>query len=332
MGARPPTYEKEAAMLVSAGMRSSTGLSNERLRQEIAERLKYINIHRCEAYWWDYLVSTQQGAQLQFRPGVYWEDIMGQYMFDRRLRQITLDSTSRIEVALRTLIAHLWAEDTKCDSPQRSSNNYNLSFPVGDFLGTVNEYYQNSVTEDAIRYRNFYADARVLPVGIFVEFTSFGNLRKLLAKGFKKASGIAEEVAASMGIPNDLEFFLSGISLLRDVRNSCAHQTRIWDRRWQSKAKATLLRKAKNPFWKYRWDSAIRTWSPSGHGDMLLLGMDTTAAVLTFSYQLMKAIAPHSQWKERLTELLTSATNLPKQAYRGVGFTNPHWMGHPLWM
>lgn len=331
MDEQSPIYEKQAAMLVNAGMRSSTGLSDMSLRQEIAKRLKYINFHRFEAYWWDRLISTRQEAQLRFRAGVYWEDIMDQYMFDRKLRQIASDSTARIEVALRTLIAHLWTENTKCDSPQRSSNNYNLSFPVGDFLSTVEDYYQKSTAEDAIRYRNLYADVRVLPVGIFVEFTSFGNLRKLLAKGFKRASKIAEKVAASMGIPNDLDFFLSGISLLRDVRNSCAHQSRIWNRRWLGKSHNTILRKGKNPFWKYRWDNATQTWSPTGKGDMLVRGMDTTAAALTFSYQLMKTIAPHSHWKKRLTELLSSAIGVPKHAHKGIGFTNPHWMDHPLW-
>lgn len=63
-------------MLVTAGMCSSAGLSNKVLCREIVVRLKYINIHRFEAYWRGYLLSTSQGAPIQFRTGVTREEIV----------------------------------------------------------------------------------------------------------------------------------------------------------------------------------------------------------------------------------------------------------------
>ncbi len=326
-----PTHEKQADMLVKAGMRSSSGLNEVLLRQEIASRLRYINYRRFEAYRKRNLVNDQHGAQLQFFPGTYWEDIWARYVFDSKLRRLTFDSSACVEVALRTLIAHFWAEKTKNDFPHRSSNNYSPSFPVGRFLSAVDDYYRSSPAEDAVRYRKLYADVRYLPVEIFVEFTTFGNLRKLIVKGFKSNSGITKQIATEMGMGNDIEFFLSGISLLRDVRNCCAHQARIWNKRWLSKSCKAILGHGKNPLWDYRWDSISQTWTPTGRGEKLVRGLDTTAAALTFSYQVMKAIAPRSHWRERLVELLTSTNGVPKQAYKGIGFTNPHWMEHPLW-
>lgn len=325
-----PTYEQQAGMLVDAGMRSAAGLRDELLRQEIAERLRFINFHRLESYW-KCGINTRQGRKLSFYPGTYWEDVMVRYMFDRYLRSIILDSSARIEVALRTRVAHIWAEDTKSGFSHRSSNNYNSFFNVKDFLSTVNIYYQDSKAEEAVYYRKIYADVRVLPVGLFVEFTSLGNLNNLISLGFKSSSGITAKIAASMGMGNDLDFFLSGISLLKNIRNGCAHQARVWNRRWLSKNYKVILRASKNPLWDYAWSDATHTWSLHGKGDKPVRGMDTTAAALTFCNQLMKVIAPHSQWRERLVKLFTSPDETPMRAYKGVGFTNPYWMEHPLW-
>ncbi len=325
-----PTYEQQADTLVNAGMRSSAGLSGELLRREIAECLEFINFHRLEPYW-KYNINTRQGTQLCFYPGTCWEDIMVRYMFDRHLRSVIFDASARIEVALRTRIAHLWTEETGSNFPQRSSNNYNSFFNVGDFLSTVDMYYQGSQAEDAVRYRAQYADARVLPIGLFVEFTSFGNLRKLLFQGLKNSSGITAKIAADMGMANDIKFFLSGIALLNDIRNSCAHQARIWNRRWLSRNHKNILRKGTDFLWDYKWDSVTGEWSPTGNGEKLVRGQETTAAALTFIYRMMKVIAPHSHWRERLVKLLTSTDGVPKHAYKGVGFTNPYWMKHPLW-
>ncbi len=130
---------------------------------------------------------------------------------------------------------------------------------------------------------------------------------------------------------HDLNFSLSGISLLNDVRNGCAHQARVWNRRWLSKNHRIILRKGTNPLWNYKWDSVTQTWSPTGKGCMLTQGQETTAAALTFTYQIMKVIAPHSHWRQRLVELFVSNDGIPKHAYKGIGFTNPYWMKHPLW-
>ncbi len=318
-------------MLVDAGMRSSAGLSDEELCHKIAESLEYINFHRFEAYWKNH-IRAQPGRQLLFYPGTYWEDIMMRYMFDQRLRRVVFDALACIEVALRTLAARFWSEDTESDYPHRSSNNYSSSFKVGDFLFRVNTCYRTSGARDVACYRRLYGDVRALPVGIFVEFTSFGNMRKLLSSGFKSSSCITSKIAAAMGMSNDPDFFLSGISLLNDIRNSCAHQARIWNRRWLSKSNHFILGNGRNPLWDYGWDNATRQWIPGGKGEKLVRDMDTTAAALTFSYQLMKVIAPHSQWRNCIVSLFTSPAETPKRAHRGVGFSNPYWMKHPLWM
>lgn len=237
-----PIHEQQAFLLVKAGMRSSAGLDGAQLQQEIAHRLQYINYHRFESYWNIHLATDQHNGQFRFRPGTYWEDILARYMFDRKLRQLIFDALSRIEIALRTRIAHDWARETEDANPQRSSNHYRASFKVGDFLSAVDTYYRDNCSEEALRDRKQYKDVRSLPIGLFVEYTTFGNIQKLLSRGVKETSGILENIAANMGMSDDMDFFLSGISLLKDVRNNCAHQARVWNRRWLSKRRHAVLK------------------------------------------------------------------------------------------
>lgn len=322
------TFEQQADLLIRRGMHSSCGLSNADLKTEIVERLSYINYQRLSSYWrLSYTASTPK----RFYPGTYWEDVMKQYMFDRKLRQIIFDGISRIEIALRTQIAYNWAKETQKDSPQASSNSYKPSFGYIDFLKKVNTYYINNPSEEAVAYRSLYWQASDLPVWGFVEFTTFGNLQRLMAAGFKTSSSVVATVSEKLGYPNDKDFFLSGIALLTDVRNACAHQSRVWDRRWLSKTGASILKKSNNGDWGHVWDEANGTWTNAAHGVSLFAQKDSTAAALTFCYQIIKAIAPHSNWKSRLTDLLESTDAPATNTYKRLGFSNAHWAAHPLW-
>lgn len=328
MGKDFRTVEQQADLLIQRGMHSALGLDKTQLKAQIEERLRYINYYRLSSYW---TVALSGNTPKRFHPGTYWEDVVARYMFDRRLRQIMFDAISRIEIALRTQIAYNWAKETQLDAPQRRSNNYSPKYNVKDFLFTINEYYQGNQSEEAVYYRKQYKDAMYLPVWVFVEFTTFGNMQKLITVGFKKSSKIPETVATNMGYPADLNFFLSGISLLKDIRNTCAHQSRVWNRRWLSRKGSIILRNSQNPAWILKWDASNNTWSNTAHGDTLITQMESTAAALTFCYQIIKTIAPHSNWKSRLIELLTDSDSSIGSIYKHLGFSNSHWMEHPLW-
>lgn len=322
------TVEQQADLLIQRGMHSSFGLGKEELKNKIVERLRFINYYRLSAYW---SMAYTDDTQKRFHPGTYWEDVMARYMFDRKLRQIFFDAISRIEIALRTQIAYNWSKETQEDAPQSRSNNYAASYKYKDFLSKVNTYYIDNQSEEAVLYRNRYTEARFLPAWVFVEFTTFGNLQKLMDRGFKASSHVVNIVSNELGYAGDKDFFLSGIALLKDIRNACAHQSRVWDRRWLSRKGACILKDSHNSAWKLRWDDNNNTWTNAANGDTLIIQKDTTAAALTFCYQIIKAIAPHSNWKERLVELLDAPDFPARNVYRILGFSNEHWVKHPLW-
>lgn len=309
-------------------MHSSKGLGREELKNQIVERLRHINYYRLSAYW---SLAFTGDSPKSFHPGTYWEDVMARYMFDRKLRQIFFDAISRIEISLRTQIAYNWAKETQEDAPQLRSNNYAASYQYKDFLSKVNAYYIDNRSEESVFYCKQYRNEKPLPVWVFVEFTTFGNLQKLMDKGFKASSSVVDIVSTELGYSGDKDFFLSGIALLKDIRNACAHQSRVWDRRWLSRKGASILKNSQNPAWSLKWDTRNHSWSNTADGVTLISQKESTAAALTFCYQIIKAIAPHSNWKSRLVELLDSPDSPTKSVYKVLGFSNEHWIEHPLW-
>lgn len=326
--------EELAASLVRRGMQSSQGLVGTALQTEIAERLRFISFHRLSPYWAvaDPMGIAGNAVESRFRPGTYWESVMARYMFDRKLRLAVFDAISRIEIALRTQIAYWWVHETGNDFPQKDHNNYQPAFRVSELFDDVNRCFRSSQTSETLFYKNNcrITDARDLPIRAFVEYTSFGNIRKLLTSGFKTTSLVPGMVACNMGMPGDLPFFLSVVSVLNDVRNACAHQSRVWNNRWLGRRGDEILKRSTNPLWNYTWDAGSRTWCEHGGGDKLVLSLSSSAAVLTACQIIIKTIALRSQWSSRILNLIAEHTP-HKHAYRAMGFTNPYWPQHPFW-
>ena len=112
----------------------SRELDESELREEIEQRLRYINYYRLSAYWHPFteIRKGEKGKELFFQAGVHWEDVMARYMFDRRLRNLLFDAISRIEIALRTQVAYQWVKGSHSfPRPQSDPQKYMKSF-VGD--------------------------------------------------------------------------------------------------------------------------------------------------------------------------------------------------------
>lgn len=330
----PDDFSRKAQQLISQGMKSATALSAEELQKEIAARFRYINYHRLSAFWGGCYKTNKVNGVCEklniFNPGTYWENIMAQYMFDRHLRQIFFDAISRIEVALRVRLAYHWQRTTGKETLAE------VEFVGKEYLlSKVNEYYKPGKTELACHYlyHKGVTDAVNLPVDVLVEFTTFGNLSALLraALADEAISGIAEQVACDMGMNGDVKFFCSGINLLNEIRNACAHQARVWNHRWLSKKKTPILCDSQRPEWEFVRNDTTGVWKKTGGDKTLCLRKDSTAAALTFCYVLLHAIAPQSQWKSRLMMLMTAPGNGLKKAYRNMGFNHEKWIEHPLW-
>ena len=337
------TFREQAEQIVKRGMKSRAKMNDDELVTWIESDLRFINYYRFSAYWYPFWTKDNSDVRLNvYQEGTCWETIRGLYMFDRRLRGLVFDAISRIEIALRTQVAHIWAKHKGVNNPQKDTAGFRPSYSQknksepsskrADLLEKVNRAYTKSKEDFAVHHRRNLGveDVRDLPIWVFVEFATFGNLTNLLNFGLEDS--IVEEVANNFGI-TDKNFFLSCINLLGDVRNSCAHQARIWNRQWLSAKATLLLKKSSMPEWQYRWNRNKNRWSRiyKPEEQPLLKDVRSTAAILTVCNILLRSAASRSQWKGRLKKLLTCEDSPMPEMHVHLGFTNEHWHEHPLW-
>lgn len=346
------THDELAYLLVSRGMGSASGLSDDELRKTISGRLAAVNYYRLSAYWYQFrrpLAFQPTKRAKSFRPGTCWERIWAYYQFDRGLSLLLFEAISRIEVALREkVVAHLSALSPESPNAQNDLHLYRKGFKVAkqgkrggvhrshfiELMEKVNAAYRASGSMAAHHYihEKHITDATFLPVWVFMEFATFGNLSVLLSTGLKMETVAA--IAAELGFSSS-EFFVSAISLLHRVRNECAHQGRVWNRHWVQKrangAVAPILKAPERPAWKYQappdepWVMAEDT-----EEDCLLQSPVCTATAILLCHLMLRAIAPDNTWRTRLFALF-NACPIPGIAQE-VGFATPHWQQHHLWL
>ena len=306
------TFREQAHILVTRGMQSSRGLSVDELEAEIENKLRYINYYRISAYWASFLETGDNAASPHFRPGTYWETVLVLYDFDRDLRELLFSAISQMELALRTQIAHQWSLYTHSSTPQASKSGMLASFLTRqEGVVSPHEKFMARIADNFRKDRPLYAgwDAEIkqgatietVPVWSFVEFASFGHLAELLRCALEPE--LVQRIAEAMQF---------GISLLAQVRNACAHQFRVWNSRWLH----LRFQDAPEP---------IRT-----ELDRLAIP-GSTAAALTFCCRMLRAMEPDNQWKQRLLQYYTTASETVPTLFRDLGFFSSSWHQDPRW-
>lgn len=250
---------------------------------------------------------------------------MARYMFDRRLRNLLFDAISRIEIALRTQVAYQWVKGSHSfPRPQSDPQKYMKSFAgisseaqqkKEEERGKVKALIQSNYDNNFENYAGFDKSIKKgvnvdsLAAWTYVEFATMGNIHTLFR--ICLPDKIVKKIAKEMGILH-ASFFLSAIAFLKDVRNSCAHQSRTWDKTWLSKKKTPILRQD--------YGLISRT-----------AALNRTAAALCICSIILGKIAPKSKWRDGCRELITGAGNSIPELYKHLGFTNPQWFNDKIW-
>lgn len=328
-------------------MGSTVGMLSHELEVLIAEKLTTVNYYRLSAYWYQFRqklpVAIPPKRSKAFVPGTCWETVWAYYEFDRQLRNLLFGAISRIEIALREKIAFRLAERCpQSSNPQNVMGNYKSRFTISSkgndsslfrgMMRKVDASYQSSKSESARHYRNakHVAHASGLPVWVFMEFATFGNLNMLISIGLKKED--IRILAGQMGF-RSADFFSSAVALLHQVRNACAHQGRIWNRKWVKRASSgavsPILKTPDSPAWKYLKEEGDLWSLGEEEEDILLYSPFDTATVLLVCHTMLQAIAPENRLREDLFALVDSC---PVEGIaREMGFCAAGWQGHPLW-
>lgn len=267
--------------------------------------LNQISYYRLAGYWWP---MQEDKVAHTFKPNSRFSDVIALYNFDRKLRILLFDIIEKIEISLRTkLIYHLsndedpwWFQNTSLF--QDTSELIKSLFILDEEIERSKDIF---IKEHRKKHKD---DLRFPPAWKTLELTSFGSLSRLYGN-LKNNIKAKDTIAKELGTVNHT-FLPSWLQSIAQIRNFCAHHSRLWNRNLPGKPK--LLPNPPN-----RW---IKDVPKENEFHMLYIH-------LCCMKYLLNIIDPENRFKERLVEILLEYPNVDPNA---LGL-KPNWQNEPLW-
>jgi abortive infection bacteriophage resistance protein len=270
-------------------------------REQAKSLLQHLNYYRLSGYWLPFEASHNPH---QFQAGTDFDQIIDLYVFDRELRLLVLDAIERIEVSVRTQWAHhlatKYGPHAHLDSSLFDDQQQYLR-ALGNLTGEIGRS-----REAFIKHLIDTYDETTPPIWAIVEVVSFGQLSKLYAN--LKHRQDRKAIADTYNL--DERILASFLHQIITVRNTCAHHSRLWNRRF-----------------------TMQLTIPSGRPQGLNQNFNTAQNAIKKIYNplvmlayALDQICPGHHFKSRLIDLLNKH-NVDESA---MGFPN-NWRGRPIW-
>lgn len=220
---KPLTIEQQISKLENRGLE----IGNKELA---ANYLSNISYYRLRAYTYPFQDNSDPDNDHCFtRKGIAFEDIIDLYCFDRRLRSLVFNALEKIEVAVRTKIIYTYSIATN-DSHWYVEADHFESKKDFETLEEEMESDINRSNEDFIKHYDYkYDEPPFPPSWMGLEVVSFGTLSKLYES--LKKTDTKKEIAYQFGLC-DIKIMENWFHALANLRNCCAHHSRIWNRRF----------------------------------------------------------------------------------------------------
>lgn len=281
-------------------------------KKQAACYLHNISYYRLRAFTYPFQDNIHPSADHRFlRDDIDFKDIVDLYVFDRRLRNLVFNELEKIEIAIRTQLSLVysvhhqdafWYMDRKCYSKA----------PENSFLKLTNDV-ENDVersNEDFIKHFKTKYDAPSMPPSwMSLEVVSFGTLSrlyKLLDKNAEK-----RHVARAFGI-GDEDVFANWLHAFSNLRNCCAHHSRIWNRRF-----VVHLKLPYNTIHPFLTRDSART-----------LKQNKLFVLLSAIKYIVDVVSPGNSFKQNLKALMEDTHRL--LSYKEMGFP-ADWEQLPVW-
>ncbi|PWE40580.1 Abi family protein [Pseudomonas prosekii] len=286
-----------------------------------AERkLAQLGYYRLSGYWYparrfemDGLnqgVCPVTGKPLRldtFQAATDFDSAVALYNFDKRLRMLVLDAVERLEVHLKTVIAH----EVGYHDPMAYTNPRFIlqkwTQPYTDRNGRKRnkwvEWSQKQQShiersrEDCIQWH--FRAAKSIPVWVATEAWDFGDLSEFFELLSSRYQNL---ILARLGLDN-ARMFSRWMQQISHLRNRCAHHTRIWNQ-----ASPNPLAIPEEPYFQ-----------ALGLDQYALRRLYGAVAVIWF---LLRKIAPASTWISDIADLIDKKPAMPGCTFRAMGFAD----------
>jgi len=252
-----------------------------------------VGYYRLSGYALHYRLRESAGQLTEaFQPGTTFQQITGLYEFDRHLRLLILDAIEQIEVAFRSRFNDSmaakhgphWFTEPGRFSDKRDDKTGNLIFDHQEFLLKAEEEARRNKESLFIRhYFNTYGSPNLPPCWMLAEALSMGTW----SKAFGMLSDRADQKPVSDFFRASPPELISWIHALTNLRNTCAHHSRLWDRRF------------------------VTCPSKKGNLKSTISANDRLFAQLAACLYCLWSVEPESSWLETFTSLLQKHPSVP---------------------
>lgn len=187
--------------------------------------LSNISFYRPRAY--TYPFQNNQHSDHLFIKKVTLLQIIDLYDFDRKLRSLLFDALEKIEIAFRTQMIYQWSM-TNGSHWHLDPKLFRNTFYFSKNLAKLQEEIAHGNETFLEHYAKKYTEPDSPPAWMSLEVSSLGLLSMMflnLKPGTQK-----KNIVRHFGL-YDVELMENWIRAFSEIRNICAHHSRLWNRR-----------------------------------------------------------------------------------------------------
>lgn len=288
-------YDQQLELLLSRGMLV-------RDSRRAMRKLSQVGYYRLSGFWYTSRIIRPDDSGLTYRSdefleGTSFEQAYDLYLFDKRLRLLMIDALERIEIHIRSIIAHelgrihpLAYQNPKFIN-QRFLNDGDIS-TFDKWLSKQTQKIRES-RDDCIIWH--LQQQKQIPFWVVVETWDFGQMSKYYAM---LNGGIQAKIIKRLGLNNN-QILVKWLKCLNLLRNRCAHHSRIWNRRHPA------VQIPRNAFF-----SLLKI--DSGANERLY-------SAICIIWYLVRMIGPGSKWIRQVADLFDTKPNMPGCLFSSMG-------------
>lgn len=293
-------YDNLVAKLAERGM-----LLRDPLRAQ--RKLTQVGYYRLSGYWSPALKYIRNDDNKyektnDFKADTSFESIFSFYLFDKKLRQELSCAIERIEVYLRTIIAHeLGRSDPLAHKNKNNFSRFSTTAEEGKHESEFDSWHKKHERllqeshEESIK--SHIETGKPIPIWVASEAWTFGTISKL----YSMLNGVNQKLICDrLGI-DDRVVLDNWLINLNGTRNRCAHHSRVCNRPNHRTLKAPRL----------------------GYFNLLQLGqfeLNKLYGLISVIWFLVQKIGPSSNWIGRIADLIDNRPDVNGLTLKSMGF------------
>ncbi len=269
--------------------------------QRVAHYIRSIGYYRLSAYTFPFL--SQPKAEHRFKPGSKFQDALNLYRFDKKLRLLLFNEIEKVEIALRSTLANIVAQETGNIFWMTDETVFANRDRFRRTQELVDKELKKSKEEFIQHFKDKYSDPYP-PAWILVEILPLGVVTRIFEN--LASNTIRKKIAAHFGLTAPV--FTSWITVVTLTRNTCCHHARMWNK--ENAICPMIPRKLTG-----KWISS-----------------NVSPKRIYFDICIIKwfvdVVSPNNDMLEHIQSLLAQ---FPMVDIRAMGFPSGNWQEEPLW-